>query len=267
MKAYTIVFITTLVVIILLVLGYILKAGVTIESFDTKSIPIYYINLDTNKDRRTHVETQAREQNLSLIRFPAIHGKHVDVDQLQKTGLLARKHSLLAGQLGCALSHYQLLEKIYAQGDALSIVLEDDIILPPHVMSSIYEMIHSLPKKWDIVFLGGCNIMGNRIASNLIQPTRYNSSYNLCTHAYLVRHESIPHLLKQLTPLYRPIDSQWRDKFRNLDVFYIYPNLITQSKDIRSTRRDLDGLPQSKFWNTHHGDITILNSGTEFAQA
>jgi hypothetical protein len=64
-------------------------------------------------------------------------------------------------------------------------------------------------------------------------------------------------VLDLLTPLRRPIDSQIREEYDKLKVFYHYPNLISQNKTLRSTRRDIDGLPQSKYWKNHHMDVTI----------
>jgi hypothetical protein len=113
-----------------------------------------------------------------------------------------------------------------------------------------------LPKNFDIIFLGGCNIKGKR-TGNLIQPTEKGGAYNLCWHAVLVNKKSVDKILNILTPLYRPIDSQFREHFDKFNVFFHYPNLINQNKTLRSTRRDIDGLPQSSYWQKHHLDIKL----------
>ena len=64
-------------------------------------------------------------------------------------------------------------------------------------------------------------------------------------------------ILDLLIPLRRPIDSQIREEYSKLNVFYYYPNIINQNKSLRSIRRDIDGLPQSQYWKNHHLDITI----------
>jgi len=35
--------------------------------------------------------------------------------------------------------------------------------------------------------------------------------------------------------------------------------MILQNKEIRSSRRDIDGLSQSEYWKKHHTDITLEN--------
>jgi len=119
------------------------------------------------------------------------------------------------------------------------------------------------PEKWDIIFLGGCNIYGKKYNEKFIIPTENNSnnnnnSKNLCMHAVLLNKHNIDKILNLLKPLYRPVDSQLRTYFDDLDVFYAYPNIINQNKELISNRRVLDGLPQSQFWKKNHGNITIV---------
>ena len=60
-----------------------------------------------------------------------------------------------------------------------------------------------------------------------------------------------------MTPIKEPIDNQLRKHFNNMEVYFVNPNMILQNKDIRSSRRDIDGLPQSVFWKKNHAVINI----------
>lgn len=219
-------------------------------------IKIYFINLDLNKDRLLYIKKQSK--NLKLVRFSAINGKFVNEKKLIKDKILVKNHKLLKGQLGCALSHYFLLKKLYKSSNKISIILEDDIIIPNNFKYRLNNILNNLPNKWDIIWLGGCNIKGKLINNMYIKPTTFKGTYNLCMHAYLVNNKSIPKILKYLIPIYRPIDSQLRVSFNKLNIYYVYPNLIFQNKNLISVRRKLDNLKQSKYWKNNHYKVTII---------
>jgi len=230
---------------------YIMPGSSLRESFqNNQKCKIYFINLEDNKDRWDNLSPELKEK---IIRFPAINGKELDKDQLIKDGIISEKNILKMGQIGCALSHITILKKIQQQDEPYGLILEDDVIIPPNF--SVEDL--KLPKDFDICFLGGCNIKGEKVSENWIQPTSKNDSFNLCWHAVLVKKDNVQKILDLLKPLRRPIDSQIRDEYDKLKVYYHYPNLISQNKNLRSIRRDIDGLPQSKYWQNHHLDVTI----------
>ena len=216
------------------------------ENF-TQLCKIYFINLDENIDRWNKLSHK------NIIRFPAINGKKIDKNKLIKDKIISSKNNLKLGQIGCALSHISVLKLIQKQDEQYGLILEDDVIIPDNF--SVNQL--KLPNNFDLLFLGGCNIKGEKISENLIKPTKIDGTYNLCWHAVLVNKNSVQKILDLLIPLRRPIDSQIREEYNKLNVFYYYPNIINQNKSLRSIRRDIDGLPQSQYWKNHHLDITI----------
>ena len=233
---------------------YFTEGSNILESFTPiggeNSCKIYFINLDDNMDRWNSLSPHLRAK---ITRFSAVNGKKLDKDQLITNGLIAEKNNLQMGQIGCALSHITILKRIQRQNEPYGLILEDDVTIPPDF--SVERL--KLPEDFDICFLGGCNIKGEKVGENWIKPTTKNGAYNLCWHAVLVNKQNVQKVLDLLTPLRRPIDSQIREEYDKLKVFYHYPNLISQNKSLRSTRRDIDGLPQSKYWQNHHLDITL----------
>ena len=217
------------------------------ENF-TQLCKIYFINLDENIDRWNKLSHK------NIIRFPAINGKKIDKNKLIKDNIISSINNLQLGQIGCALSHISVLKLIQKQDEQYGLILEDDVIIPDNF--SVNQL--KLPNNFDLLFLGGCNIKGEKISENLIKPIKIDGTYNLCWHAVLVNKNSVQKILDLLTPLRRPIDSQIRDEYNKLNIFYHYPNLINQNKSLRSIRRDIDGLPQSKYWKTHHLNITVI---------
>ena len=235
---------------------------VNLENEQIVTIPdfpdIYVINLKINKMRLRILEKYFRRENLKFTRFPAYHGKKLDEKYLIQNGILSHRHSLRNGQLGCALSHLTLLEMIKQKKKDMALILEDDVIIPYNFAYRLKKILLNLPSRWDIIFLGGCNIYGKKVNKYFIQPTKYNQTYNLCMHAYLVNYRNIDRIIKYIKPFRRPVDSQLREAFHLLNIYYVNPNLIIQNKNIRSTRRDLDGFTQSKYWYDNQTNITVL---------
>jgi GR25 family glycosyltransferase involved in LPS biosynthesis len=253
-KYYKMLSIKSILVICLLCITiiflYLIPGSNLKESFTTNSCKIYFINLDENKDRWEKLSPELQQK---ITRFPAINGKKLDKDQLIKDGIISEENNLRMGQIGCALSHITILKHIQQQDEPYGLILEDDVTIPPNF--SVESL--KLPDDFDICFLGGCNIKGEKVSENWIRPTSKNGAFNLCWHAVLVNKKNVQKVIDLLTPLRRPIDSQIRTEYDKLKVFYHYPNLISQNKSLRSTRRDIDGLPQSKYWQKHHLDVTI----------
>lgn len=225
------------------------------EEFTNNDLKIYFINMDEQIDRWDKIKDKLQ----NIHRFNAINGKKVNRDELIRKGILTEKNMLGDGQLGCALSHIECIKLIKDQDEEFGLILEDDVIIPDDFDSQIKKIKKYLPKKWDIIFLGGCNIYGKKINEKFISPTQTDGSKNLCMHAYIINKNNSEKILSYLKPLYRPVDSQLRDNFNELDIFYANPNLINQNKNLISNRRVLDGLPQSDYWKKHHTDITITH--------
>lgn len=234
-----------------------------LRNLDTSSKPTikyFVINLDQNKDRLDKILQQSRRENITLDRFTAVYGKNLDEKKLIQDNVLDSSHRLKKGQIGCAMSHIYLLQKLYQTltDTDYALILEDDVVLPEHVEDKVYTVIETAPRNWDIIYLGGCNIVGKSIQNNSFIVPIDKRGVNLCTHAYLIKKSSIPFLVKCLQPLLNPIDEQWRRHFKDMNVYFVNPNIIIQDKDLPSIRRDIDGLPQSQFWKKHQTDIQIL---------
>jgi hypothetical protein len=137
------------------------------ENF-TQLCKIYFINLDENIDRWNKLSHK------NIIRFPAINGKKIDKNKLIKDNIISSNNNLKLGQIGCALSHISVLKIIQNQDEPYGLILEDDVIIPDDF--SINQL--KLPNNFDLLFLGGCNIKGEKISENLIKPTKIEISFN-----------------------------------------------------------------------------------------
>ena len=92
----------------------------------------HYINLDRNPERRAAIEEQFAllDPRHHYARFPAVDGNLCDVDA----------PGLSAGEIGCLLSHYMLLES-RTDGAAHLHVVEDDVVLTKRAVLFLEQVI------------------------------------------------------------------------------------------------------------------------------
>jgi len=100
---------------------------------------IFYINLETRPDRKSHFENEMKKLGWSAARFNAI------------------KHKF--GALGCSMSHLSLLK--YAKQHNLDhiLIMEDDIsFLYPEIFVKNLNSFLSSEKEFDVLLIAGNNM-------------------------------------------------------------------------------------------------------------
>lgn len=204
-----------------------------IEGFKTK-YKLFVINLDNNRDRYEKIKSRCNNQNININRYSAINGK-----MLNKNGIYNNVHynkKLSPGQIGCGLSHIMLLEYIQhnIKNVEYIIILEDDVIIPKNVIEQLDNILEKAPKNWDILYLGGSNIIGYKVKKMFIKP-KTGVKGNWGTHAYMIKYNFIKHWLKLINPLQKPIDVQGRDQFGLINAYFVYPTLINPQWNYEST--------------------------------
>ena len=118
--------------------------------------PIYVINLARSAERRASIEKQMQRLGLDFNYFPAVDGKLLSSGELACVDFeLAHKtcgHPITLSEVGCALSHLQIYEKMVQEQLPYCLILEDDVHLHMH-FKKIVERIMEMDKTWDILFL------------------------------------------------------------------------------------------------------------------
>lgn len=131
--------------------------------FTELSLKLYVINLPKSVERRKLIEANLQSLGLDYEIFPAVDGRNLTPDQqsLVKTEdkvylpmaggrKLLVEDKLSPGEIGCALSHLQVYQRILDSGDDQAAVIEDDCILTPKFLEAL-DGISQLPDDWDLV--------------------------------------------------------------------------------------------------------------------
>jgi GR25 family glycosyltransferase involved in LPS biosynthesis len=128
---------------------------------------------------------------------------------------------------GCWLSHYMLWSAMTVMTEDAYLVLEDDARLHDGFMRDYEQAMHDVPSDYSFLHLGHCCIEGRpmrHVAGNV-----YECKEQVCTHAYVLRRDTVPFLLKTLRKCWAPIDIQLqREIFPYVKTYAAVPRIVSQ---------------------------------------
>ena len=245
---------------------FVIKLIVNYESFSlykNQNFNVFVINLDRSTRRMASVKKQLDNEHIVYERFSAVNGSDLNKHKLITQGLLVN-NNMDIGAIGCSLSHIGIWKNIIQNQKRykdLVLVLEDDVIIQPEFKNKINKIIDK-NYDFDILYLGGSNIYGEKINNDLIKPMLKNkkSTSNTGMYAMLIRKNKLPYLLKNNIPLKEYIDQNIKNNlFSTLKIFYVYPPLITHNNNIASDRRITSSKkPLTKWFKLKQHKITIV---------
>ncbi len=197
----------------------------------------HIINLKHRTDRRANMQAQCERLGLNPIFFDAVNGHEKYPDE---------PRPLMRGHYGCLDSHKMVLEFIFKNcyhPYEYSLVLEDDCLLVDDFTKRLNAKLIMEFSDPDLVFIGG-NIHQMTEAVIDRDGDFYKANNVLCTHAYLIKHGSIPKLLTVLN------SRQWK-----VDI------LFTEFQKIANCLITKECLA---WQDVSHSDITgRVNDGTK----
>ena len=83
-------------------------------------LPVFVINLLRHQDRRRHMEAELARVGLQAEFVPAVDGSRLSEEDWarydKEKSLRVYGVDMLAGEIGCYLSHYRLVQRIFDSG-------------------------------------------------------------------------------------------------------------------------------------------------------
>lgn len=183
-----------------------------------QTLPLVFINLDKDSERRTRIEGQLAHLGLPGERLPAVWWKHLPPAEQSLLYSAERNHGLyyqplVDGEKGCYASHIQAWRQLLASDAPALVVLEDDVRLAAQFGAAI-EAIAALNEPWDMVKLMG-RLQHEKVRSQrpllpdgtaLVDYARVPSM----TAGYVISRAGAAKLLAHRQPFGRPIDVDLR---------------------------------------------------------
>lgn len=205
-------------------------------------LPLVFINLDKDSERRTRIEAQFARLGLAGERLSAVWWKHLA--QAEQDLLYSPQRNrgqyykpLVDGEKGCYASHILAWRQLLDSDAPALVVLEDDVVLDD-AFAPVVQAIAALGDDWDMVKLMG-RPSGEKIrAARPLTPTHQLIQYRRVpsfTAGYVVSRAGARKLLDSRVPFGRPIDIDlrfwWENDLRVLGVQPPVVRLDTTSED------------------------------------
>lgn len=217
------------------------------------ALPIVFINLDRDEDRRQRLQAELATLPWPSRRLHAVWW--ADVPPAEQSALYSEAlnagqffQPLVNGEKGCYASHIAAWRQLVASDAPAMVVLEDDVRLEGG-FQTVIEAIARLDRPWDMVKLIGREQEKLRSSQplgadhRLVQYTRVPS----LTAGYVVSRTGAHKLLQHRVPFGRPIDVDLRFWWEcDLQVFGIWPPAI--ALDETSFTSAIGPRPLNRSW-------------------
>jgi len=130
----------------------------TEEPLKKIKMPVYFINMDKNPDRREFMENQLSKFCEKFSRIKGFNGykiKNKMEDTVDGISFVNHYKNLSNSEIGCLMSHIIAIKTSYENGDDISIILEDDTIINLiNLLEFDFEDIYKdAPYDWEIINL------------------------------------------------------------------------------------------------------------------
>lgn len=209
-------------------------------------IPIYVISLATDAARRARMAAQFDRLGLAYRFFDGVDGRALPAAALEAAAPPRRRRywsHLTAGEIGCALSHLAVIRAIAAAPDPFALVLEDDVVLEPHLPRLLADLA-AKPPVFDLMWLSHAPRKGHRA----VMPLGKFSGGDLQARVFLdytaaavvYRREAAARIAAGIAHIEAPIDHMlWRNHtVPGLRAVEVHPQAVVQDMDGPSTIRD-----------------------------
>lgn len=201
-------------------------------------LPIVYINLDSDSERRQRMQAEFERAGLAAERFAATRWTELSAEQQTRyysDALNARQFHkpLVNGEKGCYASHLRAWQWLLDSPHAALVVLEDDVRLEPG-FAAVIQALGEQTMDWDMVKLishlnrheGARKLHRPQDLAPGFQRVRYKRIPSL-TAGYVISRAGAAKLLASRLPFGRPIDVDLRYWWENgLDVQGVEPAVI-----------------------------------------
>jgi glycosyl transferase family 25 len=183
-------------------------------------IQVFVINLKKDADKKEHMKELCKQNSLDCQFIDAVYGEDLtrtEFDRLTDTEASFKEigRELTKGEMGCALSHIEIYNRMINQNIKEAIILEDDITIKRN-FQEVINMINVFPKDWEIMLLGYnseikedekilTSYWSRKIINNKFASVRLiNLAYG--TYGYIINNKGAQKLLQSLTKIIMPID-------------------------------------------------------------
>ena len=201
----------------------------------------WVINLDRAPDRLARIQAQLERLQLPWTRLAAVDARALTPEQRAALDEPAyrRKHGKTPalGELGCYLSHVEVMRRFLASDAEFALVLEDDVLLKD-ALPAVLRGLMAHAARWDMVKLSAVH-SGTPVRVLEVTPGHHLAvMLSRCTgsSAYLMNRRAAAVYARELLPMSLPYDHVFDQGWRfGLKVRLVTPTPCTHDEEIATT--------------------------------
>jgi glycosyl transferase, family 25 len=211
---------------------------------------IFIINLKRSADRRVRIEQAFKKLELRFQLFEAIDGYALTANELaviiDPNNEYPRKFK--PGEVGCFLSHYNVIKRIVEEKLPYALILEDDIEVSNNLPQLLLKL-EKVIKQGDVIslyssFPAGCKLRTeNKIdeAYDFLKPEE--GELVVGNVAYIITQEVAQKMVQALLPMNNVIDDWrfWIEKGFVRDFKVVFPHPIDLSDNYSDIHESFGG--------------------------
>jgi GR25 family glycosyltransferase involved in LPS biosynthesis len=193
----------------------------------------YAITMNPDSERYKQTEASAKAAGLTLHKWDAVKVDDNMGDSLMEQGIgsiiFKGPKMRFKGAIGCFLAHRGIMRHIAKEDKKAegTLILEDDVTIPPDFNDRFQKVVKELPKDWDILYLDKVNPKANKVTEHVHKfEKQMTTANNWGNWAYIVRHKSLKKILALLEFMIDPVDIQLHKFADKLNIYLAVPSLI-----------------------------------------
>lgn len=206
---------------------------------------VYVINMDKDKDKLKHFDKNMKRLNIKYKRIKGVDGKKEKKNYNTK---------LRCGELGCLLSHINVLKDAIKNNYNNILIFEDDVVFHKNFLEEFRKKYNYLMKNensFDLIYLG-CS-QKHRWRNIDIKQHYYKARNIDGTYAMIINKNIFKKILQEAQKLNKPIDRVLWHFQRNYKSFCLYKNLVSVILGYESQTNP--GILGNNYYRRNRNDI------------
>lgn len=240
--------------------NYVYK-GENINNYFDK---IFVVNLKKDNDKKLQILKIFDYFNIINFEFiEAINGNDEKYDDFFQNKNLNtmwekinnQKHIKKRGELGCLLSHLQILKIAKDRNYNKWLHLEDDIILHKNFSNLFEDIMNNTPNDWDILYFGSTQCYWrNNYTKEYVNKYIYKANLSCGTFSFAVSNKNLNYIIEKYETMTMPADSIIVTEIQPfLNCYVSFPNLMIANLYCSGIRKNIgiEKLYANFNWNNN----------------
>lgn len=195
---------------------------------------VFCINLERRPDRRKEAEAEFAKHGIEVEFINGVDGKdlHIPMQWVSED-----ESYVVPGDLGCVMSHMNVVLMAKQLGLKNVFVFEDDADLHPNFNELFADYIQRLPDDWAMLYLGGNHMeVPKMVADNVARISK-----TFTTHAYGYTEKVYDEMIAGWSAVNEKIDISLSKLHKKYPCYIFRPHIVGQRESYSDILNKVNG--------------------------